>query len=99
MSAIIVMTPPELEALVQNAVLKAIQAIPAPQKAGAGKYITKAEAADLCRCSVKTIETRLKEGVWRHRKDGTAKASRVLILAEDVHKYITQGITDNRFKR
>jgi|LakMenEpi03Aug12_release.lakeMendotaPanAssembly.Ray.scaffolds.fasta_scaffold3308101_1 hypothetical protein len=98
MNQVVVVSTTELEAMLEKVVKNAIQAIPAAQKSNTGKYITKAEAAEICRCSVKTIETRLKEGVFRYRKDGNSKASRVLILADDVHKSITQRLTDHRFK-
>lgn len=58
-----------------------------------GKYLTKREAASIARISVRTVENRMKSGVYRFTKEGR----KVLIMSEDVYSSLTDGLTDNRF--
>lgn len=59
------------------------------------KWLTKAEAKELLRCSMRTLETRMAEGVFRYSKNG----GRVLLLGADVRDYLEDGMVDNKGAR
>lgn len=72
------------------AALKRQMAVDEPK----GRYYTKAETAKLLKCSVRSIENRMKAGTYRYVKHG----GRVRLLAEDVQKNLLSHMVDNRFK-
>jgi hypothetical protein len=49
-------------------------------------YCSRNEAAVLCRCSIKTIDRRIRDGFLDARKLHSSKGGRVLILIESIVK-------------
>jgi hypothetical protein len=47
-------------------------------------YCSRDEAAELCRCSTKTIDRRVRDGFLVARKLHSSKGGRVLILIESI---------------
>jgi len=79
--ATIQLTAEELEAMINKAVSSAVSRAVGAKDA---KWITRQEAADITRLSLRTIDAKIAAGTYRITKAGSAKTSPIRILASDV---------------